>query len=110
MKKLKEFLEKYLLHIIVILFLLITWNNCSMSKTNKKYVKELHNLTVQVDSLKNNIPNEERLELYYEKQMYEFAKITLYDWNSVVRTTKRPDDLLVGYDLKIKEINNKIKK
>ena len=103
MEKLKNFLNKYLLHIMTVLFLVIAMNNCSQSKTNKKYVKEINELALEIDSLKKEIPNQKYLELTQKKQMYEFLKLSLYDWNTVVRTTQRPDDIIRGYDLELKK-------
>jgi len=109
MNKLKEFLENYMIHILCVLFLLITWNNCSQQSTNGKLVKQNKELVLQLDSIKRYIPTEEKLLLEYDKQMYEFLKLSLYDWNTVVRTTQRPDDIIKRYDDKIKEIDTKLK-
>jgi hypothetical protein len=109
MNKIKEFLENYLIHIICVLFMLVVWNNCSQSSTNRKLVKQNSELVLQLDSIKRYIPTEEKLLLEYDKQMYEFLKLSLYDWNTVVRTTQRPDDIIKTYDNKVKEIETKLK-
>jgi len=43
-----------------------------------------------------------------EIEGYEISKRMLFDNNTVVRTTRRPDDILIEYDNKIKELRKKI--
>lgn len=108
MEKIKIFLNKYLLHIVTVLFLVIAMNNCSQSKTNKKYVKEINDLTIELNALKKEIPNQKYLELSQKKQMYEFLKLSLYDNNAIVRTVIRPDDRIREYDDEIKKIDEQL--
>jgi len=106
--KVKDWIAENFFWIAVILFTLIWLNDCSQSRTNEKLVKQNKQLVLEIDSLKRTIPNEERLILLYQKQMYEFLTNSLYDWNSVVRTTKRPDDAIMTYKEEIKKIDEKL--
>lgn len=38
----------------------------------------------------------------------ETARRVVYDQNTIVRTTKRPDDVMNEYDAKIKELRKKL--
>jgi hypothetical protein len=108
--KIKEWVGDNFFWIITIMFVFIMWNNCSQSRTNTRLVKNNINLVQEIDSIKRTIPNEERLVLLYQKEMYEFLINSLYDWNSVVRTTQRPDDVIIRYREEIKKIDEKLGK
>lgn len=98
---------------LLALQLLFFFRGCSTNKNmtdNNKIQKEL---IAEVDSLKISIEQESEkdrvlLNLLFEREGYAITKRTLFDWNSVVRTVARPDDIMNEYDKKINEINKKI--
>jgi len=100
--------------IATITFMLIYLNTCSQNnkqtKINDRLVKQNNGLILQIDSIKRTIPNQELLLLQYQREKYEFLILSLYDWNTVVRTTQRPDDIINRYQQEIKKINEKIGK
>ena len=55
MKKIIDFIKKYKLHILGILFLFYFFRSCSKSTQIKKLDKEVNNNGVVVDSLENEI-------------------------------------------------------
>jgi hypothetical protein len=110
MKRIIDFLAtniKWFLGIAVFIMIL---KDCRQTGINGRLVRQNANLISQIDSIKHLIPVRQELDLYYERQMYDFLKMSLYDWNTVVRTTQRPDDILKKYDDKIREIDEKLKK
>jgi hypothetical protein len=111
--KLKDwFLENYF-WLVYILFVLLLINMCSQNskqiKINDKLTKQNLELVLQIDSIKKQIPNQEYLELIYDKKMYEFLKLSLYDNNAIVRQITRPDDRIRMYDDEIKKIEERLK-
>jgi hypothetical protein len=117
MKKLVDFCKDKFGTITVLFMVVIIMVNMNQCSTNKKWQKQNFRLVNEnarlikaLDSIHKLIPTEEILSLKYEKQMYEFLKLSLYDWNSIVRTKERPDDKIREYDDMIKRIQEKIKK
>ncbi len=81
------------------MFFLILVGNCNNSRNRK----EISNLQKEIDSLRVEISNHPtRKELMIEG--LKTSKRTLYDWNSVVRTSVRPDDRMNQYDEEIKKL------
>ncbi len=87
----KIYIGAYVLLVIILLL-----GNCNNSRTITKLSKKMDSLQVQL----NNKPSIKDLKI----EGYEISKRMLYDNNSVVRTTKRPDDIMFEYDNKIKEL------
>ena len=60
-------------------------------------------LEKRIDTLENSVATKKDLQI----EGLRSSKRTLYDWNSVVRTTVRPDDRMNQYDQEIKELETK---
>lgn len=106
MSKIIETLNKNLViavYAILFFFIIGFFKDCS----NSKKIKEM---SFQVDSLIKVIPTETRIEKKMEIEGLKSSRRTLYDWNSVVRTTQRPDDLINQYNKDIDKLNEEIKK
>lgn len=91
MSKTQEFFSKNGLIIVSILLLLVLLQQCNISGNLKSTKKEIVNLDsslrkeIKIDGLRT-------------------CKRVLFDQNSVVRTVKRPDDLMNEYDKEIKKL------
>jgi hypothetical protein len=78
------------------------FNTCgtkSAIKTTNKRIDELEkrdSLNIEIQSIQDEIIS------------LETSKRTLYDWNTVIRTTQRPDDLMNQYDSKVNELRKKL--
>jgi hypothetical protein len=84
------------------LFFLTLLGNCG----NRRNKKEITDLQKEIDSLRieiSNHPTHDELAI----EGLKISKRTLYDWNSVVRTSVRPDDRMNQYDEEIKNLESK---
>jgi hypothetical protein len=84
------------------LFFLVLLGNCG----NRRNKKEIVDLQKEIDSLRMEIvkhPTHKDLSI----EGLKISKRTLYDWNSVVRTSVRPDDRMNQYDEEIKNLESK---
>ena len=113
-EKFKEIVDKYY-HIIIFIFgILILYNTFN---TDDRLNKKLDIIITNQKELKQEINNldsllkvtEYNLFIKYEIESLKTSKNVLYDWNTVVRTTIRPDDKMIEYDKKIEELQNKLK-
>lgn len=100
-----EFIKKWGLLIIMGFNLIIFLNTCGM-KT------KIDRLDKKVNLLENSINFNDSIQIENESisreiLMYEMSREIIYSENSVVRTTKRPDDLMNEYTQKIKELEEK---
>jgi hypothetical protein len=81
------------------LAVLLLLNMCTTCSTGKRVMK----LEKRIDTLENSVATKKDLQI----EGLRSSKRTLYDWNSVVRTTVRPDDRMNQYDQEIKELETK---
>jgi len=102
MEKINKILGKYGIIMLLVFSILTFFNTCgtkSAIKTTNKRIDELEkrdSLNIEIQAIEDEIIS------------LETSKRTLYDWNKVVRTTERPDDLMNQYDNKIKELRKKL--
>lgn len=97
MEKIKSYLP--VASFVLIFFIFI--KSCGTSSEVNRLSKELKITNQKVDSI--TIKMRKEIEIGGLKS----SKRTLYDWNSVVRTTVRPDDRMNQYDQEIKILENK---
>ena len=116
MNKVNTLLNKYFIYAIWAFLLIsvsVNFRSCGVVKENRKVKNEIVQLQSEVDSLETtintNIYDKEELDIRMEILGYEISKRMLYDQNAIVRTTVRPDDRMNEYDLKIKELLEKLK-
>lgn len=110
--KLTEILNKYVTYVLYILLVLSFIGNIRSCSTNKDISKTKRNVEIlsnKIDSLTNVIYSKEQLNVRISIEGYEISKRMLYDQNAIVRTVTRPDDRMREYDLKIKELEEKLK-
>lgn len=106
-----NFLNKYLtiaIYVLIALTMLNGCNSCQGRKEVQRLKKEVDSLTVSVNDMKKQTYSKKELDTRISIEGYEISKRMLYDNNTVVRTTQRPDDIIIGYDNKIKELRAKI--
>jgi hypothetical protein len=92
-EKMKQNIWAILLFFVLVIFL----KQCSITREQNKISKDIKSIRTQMDSLtsKKDIIREIKIE------GLKTSKRTLYDWNSVIRTTTRPDDRMNEYDQEI---------
>lgn len=83
-----------------IMFVFNLFGTCSSCSTTKKVAKESF----------DQVYTKEEMDIVLEIQRIKTAKDVLYDWNTVVRTTVRPDDRMNEYDEKIENLEKQLKK
>jgi PBP1b-binding outer membrane lipoprotein LpoB len=106
-----EKINKNIQYVIVALLLVILFKTCGTSKLVKREVVPNTNATVvKVDSTANLTVTQEELELMIEIIGYDISYRMLFDNNQVIRTTKRPDDIMNEYVQKKTELTKKLKK
>ncbi len=96
----------YAVYALLIITIFSFMNQCS----NSKKLKKITVLEQRIDSLISVIPNQKVLELQAEKRGFEISRRMLVDNNSVVRTTKRPDDIMNEYNKEIERIDKELAK
>ena len=102
MEKINKILGKYGIIMLLVFSILTFFNTCgtksAIKATNKRIdaVEQRDSLNIEIQAIEDEIIS------------LETSKRTLYDWNTVVRTTERPDDLMNQYDNKIKELRKKL--
>lgn len=105
-------LNKYVVYAIYVLAVMSMVNGCNSCNTSKevnKIRKEVDTLEAGISNLKNHIYTKEEADTRMAIEGYEISKRMLYDQNAIVRTVMRPDDRMAEYDLKIKELREKLK-
>lgn len=70
--------------------------------------KEIVVLQNEIDSLRTSVYSKDELNIRMEIQGLKTSKRTLYDWNSVIRTTVRPDDAMNAYDSQIEALEKEL--
>lgn len=106
-----NFFNKYVniaIYVLVVLTMLNGCNTCSGRKDTQRLKKEVDSLSVEIQTLRKTTYDRKELDTRIAIEGYEISKRMLYDNNTVVRTTQRPDDIIIGYDNKIKELRAKL--
>jgi hypothetical protein len=93
-----EFLKKWGILIITLFNVMIFFSTCGTKSKIEKVEKRL-NVLLYNDSLQGEINSIDR-----EILLNETSREVVYNWNAIVRTTERPDDVMNKYNLKIKEL------
>lgn len=99
-----EFLKKWGILIITIFNVMIFFSTCGTKSRIEKVEKKFNNVLYN-DSIQNEINVIDR-----EILLNETSREVVYNWNAVVRTTERPDDVMNKYNLKIKELEKEKQK
>lgn len=97
-----DFINKWALHILLFFSLMIFFATCGTKSKIEKLEKKVISLEETIrfnDSLDREINNIDR-----EILMYETSREVVYNWNAIVRTTERPDDVMNKYNSKIGEL------
>jgi hypothetical protein len=109
-----NFLNKYLtiaIYVLIALTAINSCNSCSSKKESQRLRKDVDSLSVVIKTMDNTMKSsydKKELDIRMAIEGYEVSKRMLYDNNTVVRTTQRPDDIIIGYDNKIKELRAKL--
>ena len=112
MNKIEELSNKYVVYVLYLMLFFFIIGNIRSCNTNKEVVKlrkEVSLLNNEIDSLSSKIYTKNELNIRMNIEGYEISKRMLYDQNAIVRTVIRPDDRMIEYDAKIKELREKIK-
>ena len=112
MEKLNQILTKYVVYAMYAMLVLALVGNIRSCNTNKevsKLRKDVDSLATNVNMLNSHIYTKDELDTRISIEGYEISKRMLYDQNTIVRTTVRPDDRMNEYDGKIKELREKLK-
>lgn len=119
MKKIELAMSKYVMYPIYVIALLGVFSffrGCSTAKENTRLRKELTTMSAEIDSLTNvydaklgDIYTKDEMDKRMEIEGLRTSKRTLYDWNTVIRTTERPDDIMNSYDEQIKALEEELK-
>jgi hypothetical protein len=102
MEKINKILGKYGIIMLLVFSILTFFNTCgtksAIKTTNKRIdaVEQRDSLNIEIQAIEDEIIS------------LETSKRILFDWNTVVRTTERPDDIMNQYDNKIKELRKKL--
>jgi hypothetical protein len=97
MENLTKFANKYGMLIIIILFFMTLMKTCSISNDISALKKSQRRLEIEFKSVPKRIEYDMKIE------GLKISKRTLYDWNSIVRTVQRPDDVIKKYDDEINQ-------
>lgn len=99
-----EFLKKWGILIITLFNVMIFFSTCGtksrIEKVEKRFTNVLYN-----DSLQSEMNAVDR-----EILLNETSREVVYNWNAIVRTTERPDDVMNKYNLRIKELEKEKEK
>ena len=101
--------DKIISRVVLVCALLILVNTCTTkSLLKREIVPDIKNLTATVDSINNIIIDVKTLEYMLEINGYNISYRMLYDNNVIIRTTKRPDDVMNEYTSKLKELRKNL--
>jgi hypothetical protein len=92
MKKIKENYQLVLIGLFLILFV----KQCGINRDIDRINKSIKETNKKMDSL----ATKKELEI----EGLKISKRVLYDWNSIIRTTVRPDDRMNQYDQEIEKL------
>jgi hypothetical protein len=99
-----EFLKKWGILIITFFNVMIFFSTCG-TKSKIEKVEKRFNAVLYNDSIQGEINSIDR-----EILLNETSREVVYNWNAIVRTTERPDDVMNKYNLKIKELEKQKEK
>ncbi len=108
MDKIIDFFKKWGIMLTAIFSLCAMYNSCGVTT-------KLDRMNKNVISLEKNIIYNDSLDreiniIQNEISQNEIALKVVYDQNTIVRTTARPDDVMNGYTTKIKDLQDKLNK
>ena len=99
-----EFLKKWGILIITLFNVMIFFSTCG-TKSRIEKVEKKFNTVLYNDSIQSEINAIDR-----EILLNETSREVVYNWNAIVRTTERPDDVMNNYNSKIKELEKEKEK
>lgn len=101
-----------LLVLFIALSLINTCNSCKSNQSSKNNQTEIHKLDSSTNVLDSTIHsdfyNKRELNLRMEIEGLRISKRILYDWNAIVRTYIRPDDVMNEYDKMIELLQKEL--
>ena len=100
---------QYAVYVLIVVSCISGCNSCSAKKETERLRKEVDSLNTQIDVLNDKLYTKDQLDTRLEILGYEVSQRLVYSENAIVRTAKRPDDIMDEYGKKIKELNEKIK-
>lgn len=106
MNVITDFMNKWGTTIMVFLGLIVFFNTCGTQGKITSLKKEVSALKEEIH-YNDSIEQEIRI-IENEIKMNETCRQILYDWNAVVRTVNRPDDIMNQYSQKITELQKKL--
>lgn len=109
MKSILALLDKHFKVVVISLFFLIFVQNCSQSGKISTEAKNNKAISEKIAILEKNSITTEQLQILLEIHSLETARKVVYDNNTIIRTTQRPDDVMNAYDQKIKDLKSKLK-
>jgi hypothetical protein len=105
----KELIENILKYFVVALIVLISFKSCSTQKRiNREVIPRLKDMTERVERIENETLALDEVELIIEIIGYDISYRMLYDNNLVIRSTRRPDDIMNDYTQKRKQLVKKL--
>ncbi len=108
MNAITGFLNKWGLTILVVMSLSIFMNTCGTKSKIEKLDKKVQSMELTINE--NDSINREISSIEREISNLEIAREVVYTNNTIVRTEKRPDDVMNDYSTKIKELTMKLNK
>jgi hypothetical protein len=103
-----EFINKWGLGIITFFCVMIFFSTCGTKSKIDKLEKKVNNLENTINY--NDSINKEMSNIDREILLYETSREVVYNWNAIVRTTERPDDVMNKYNSKITELQKQKEK
>ena len=103
-----DFINKWGLAIIMFFTVIVFFSTCGTKSKIEKLEKKVVSLETTIhfnDSIDREIANIDR-----EISIYETSREVVYNWNAIVRTVERPDDLMNKYNSKISELSKQKEK
>jgi polyhydroxyalkanoate synthesis regulator phasin len=87
---------------------MIFFSTCGTKSKIDKLEKRVNNLENTINY--NDSINKEMSNIDREILLYETSREVVYNWNAIVRTTERPDDVMNKYNSKITELQKQKEK
>ena len=98
-----EFFKKWGILIVLIFNILIFFSTCGTKGKIDKLEKRVNTLENSINF--NDSINKKMATIDREILMNETSREIIYNWNAVVRTVERPDDIMNKYNLEISRLN-----
>lgn len=98
-----EFFKKWGIFIILFFNIIIFFSTCGTKSKIDKLEKRVITLEESINF--NDSINKKMMSIDREILMNETSREIIYNWNAVVRTTERPDDIMNKYNLEISRLN-----